>query len=195
MFDSDFERARRGEGAAIARLLLPYLPALNAFVRTRLSGRVAQRESVEDLVQSVCRDVLTDFPSVTAQDEAGFRSWLFAVVRNKLHKKESFHRAGVRDVGQEQALTLDTSLDEAALLEAYGSSVTPSHDVAAAEEIERIERAFDELPAHYRDALSHVAIAGLSYREAGLLLGKSEDSIRQTVHRARARLATLLDQA
>ena len=55
------------------------------------------------------------------------------------------------------------------------------------------EGAFDRLPQDYRDALLHVGIAGLSYAEAGQIMQRTADSIRKLVHRARARLATLLD--
>lgn len=186
-------RAKGGDGRAVEKLLLPHLPALNAFVRLRISDGVVRRESTADIVQSVCRDALGDLPSVRAIDEDGFRAWLFAVVHNKLRNKEDYHRAAKRDLQREQGALADASGNQAQLLGLYGRAVSPSQDAAASEEIARIERAFDQLPDAYRDVLLHVGIGGLSYGESSRLLGRSEDSVRQLVHRARARLATLLD--
>lgn len=192
-FSDLLKRAKGGDGGAVEKLLLPHLPALSAFVRLRISDGVVRRESTADIVQSVCRDALGDLPSVRANDEDGFRAWLFAVVHNKLRNKEDYHRAAKRDLQREQGSHFDAAGRDVQLLWAYGRAVSPSQDAAASEEVARIEAAFDRLPDSYRDVLLHVGIGGLSYRESSRLLGRSEDSVRQLVHRARARLATLLD--
>jgi len=192
-FQRTLERAQTGDGAAIDALLAPFLPAVNAFVRLKLNDRVARRESSGDLVQSICRDAIRGLGSVRAADEAGFRSWLFGVVNHKLHNKHAFHRAAKRDVTRDERGALDSPVAEEALLRTYAREATPSQDAATTEEIERIECAIDRLPEAYREVILHVGIAGLSYREAGRLLEKGEDSVRQLIHRARARLATLLD--
>jgi len=192
MFQDLMQRAKGGEASAIEELLLPFLPALNAFVRSRMSKGIMRRESSEDVVQSVCREVIGDLHSVRAEDQEGFRSWLFGVVHNKLRSKESFHRAAKRDVGNELRGTLGGADPEEVLL-AYGAAATPSQDAAAQEEIARIEAAFEHLSDDHSDVLRLVAIAGLTYSEAGRVLGRSEDAVRQLVHRARAKLATLLD--
>lgn len=196
--DRDFtERlaaARGGDRAALGELLTPHLPGLHAFVRARLGGALARRESATDVVQSMCGDVLRDLHAFRAQDETSFRAWLFRAVAHKLSHKREYHRAGKRDVGREEPAAFDTRVDEAALLRSYADAVTPLRLALAHEEVERFERAFDALPEPYRDVLAHVSLAGLSYKEAGELLGRSEDSVRQTLHRARARLATLLSR-
>ena len=193
MFDETLKLAKQGDDRAIERLLVPYLPALTAFVRLRLLPRVAKRESPADIVQSVCREVISDLSSIRAVDEEGFRSWLFSVTFNKVRNKHAFHHASKRNVVQDLSGSFDFGVGEEVLLSSYGRAVTPSQDAAASEEIARIEAAFALLPVDYRDVLLHVGIAGLSYAEAGRLLEKTENAIRQLVHRARARLATLLD--
>ena len=194
--ESDFSRrlaaARAGDREALGDLLAPHLPGLHAFVRARLRGALAKRESAADVVQSMCGDVLEDIASFRSDDERSFRSWLFRAVAHKLSHKRDFHYAARRDPAREEGRALDTRVDDAALARTYADVATPLHAALAREEVERFERAFDALPESYRDVLAHVSLAGLSYREAGELLGKSEDSVRQALHRARARLATLL---
>jgi len=193
MFEETLARAKKGNNQAIERLLVPYLPALTAFVRLRLNPRVAKHESPADVVQSVCREVISDLSKVRATDEGGFRAWLFSVTFNKVRKKHEFHHADKRNVRQDLSGSFDFGIGEEVLLSSYGRAATPSQDAAASEEIARIEAAFAQLPTDYSNVLLHVGIAGLSYAEAGRLLEKTEDSVRQLVHRARARLATLLD--
>lgn len=192
-FEDALERAKDGDDAAIERLLAPFFPALTAFIRLRLHPGVSRRESPSDLLQSVCREVLVDLPTLRARDEAGFRSWLFSVARNKVRNKHAHHHADKRNVGRDLQGSVDRVVEDQALLATYHQTVTPSQDVAAREEIERIEAAFRQLPDDYHEVLLHVGIAGLTYAEAGRQMGRSEDSVRQLVHRARARLATLLD--
>lgn len=191
-FAETLAQARGGDSDAFEELISPQLGPLTAYVRLRLNDQVARRESTADIVQSVCREVLLDLGTMRATTEAGFRAWLYGVVANKLADKHDFHRAARRDVGREISPGQRVPGD-VPLLEVYGRVATPSRDVAAQEELARIEAAFDELPEHYRDVLLMVSIAGLSYAETATATGRSEDSVRQVTHRARARLATLLD--
>ena len=57
-FRETVDAARSGDRAAFDTLFARNMGALRAFVRARVGGVVAQRESVDDLVQSVCREVL-----------------------------------------------------------------------------------------------------------------------------------------
>ena len=193
MFEELIEKAKQGRRDALEALLVPHLPSLSAFARLRLSGRLARRESAADIVQSVCGDVIAGIGGVRAKDEEGFRSWLFSILYTKLRNKERFHGAAKRDVGKELIGSLAEASRDESILDAYACTATPSRDVATAEAVARIEAAFQSLPEHYRDALLHVAIGGLSYADTARVLGRSEDSVRQLVFRARARLATLLD--
>jgi RNA polymerase sigma-70 factor (ECF subfamily) len=51
------------------------------------------------------------------------------------------------------------------------------------------------LPAHFRDALVAVDVAGLSYAEAGRLLDAPEATVASRLHRARAQVAARMDPA
>ena len=51
--------AAAGEPQALAALLERYLPMLHAYVRVRLGRALEPRESTADVVQSVCRQILS----------------------------------------------------------------------------------------------------------------------------------------
>lgn len=55
--------------------------------------------------------------------------------------------------------------------------------------------AIAQLPETFRDALVAVDVAGLSYREAGKMLGAREATITTRLHRARKQVAVLLGNA
>jgi RNA polymerase sigma-70 factor (ECF subfamily) len=67
----------------------------------------------------------------------------------------------------------------------------PEDAVAAAEVFAHIAA----LPENFRDALVAVDVAGLSYAEAGRLLGAPEATVASRLHRARAHVAARMDPA
>jgi RNA polymerase sigma-70 factor (ECF subfamily) len=189
-FDAILGRAREGEPAALDDLLARSLPALRAFVRLRTGEAVRAKESCSDLVQSVCVEALRELPACRAGDESQFRGWLCTVALHKILDKRKFWEAARRDAGREAQPGAASS--DGDLLAAYATFCTPSQDLAAQEEVARIERAFDALPEDYREVIALSRLAGLSHRDIAERLGSSEAAVRQLLHRARARLARLL---
>ena len=104
------------------------------------------------------------------------RPLLFTVLRNLV--KNQGRRA--REAGGEAA-------------EVAAATTADAGELAARREDRSIlESALAELEPSWRAALYLRDGLGLSYREIGEALGKSEDTIRTTLHRARLRLAERL---
>lgn len=61
--------------------------------------------------------------------------------------------------------------------------------------LSRLRAAFGELPDNQREALALIAVEGLSYAEAGQLLGVPPGTVMSRVSRARARLRAFEDGA
>ena len=51
-----------------------------------------------------------------------------------------------------------------------------------------------KIKTEYREALYLVSLEGMSYREAGKILGKSEQQITNLVHRGKKSLKIILEQ-
>ena len=66
---------------------------------------------------------------------------------------------------------------------------SPRPEPEAAFEQRELLATIAALPPDFRDALVAVDLIGLSYREAGLLLGVPEATITTRLHRARRRVA------
>lgn len=186
------EGARRGEATSIDALLEENIPALRAYVRLRMGGTLRAKETSADLVQSVCREVLVDLGRFHVRDEASFRHWLFETAYRKILDRQRRWGAMKRDASREVGWPQSDTHADGKLLECYSSISTPSHQAEVREEIERLERAFERLPEHYRQVITLARIVGLSQAQIAEQMGRTEDSVRNLLARALARLSSLL---
>ncbi len=181
-------RASAGEREAKERLLLHNLAGLRGFVRLRLGAGLRAREDSEDLVQSVCREVLEDLTAVRVDSAAEFRHWLFRAVEHKLIDRARFwgqaKRAGTPP---------GSEVDAREIVDGYSVICSPSRNLEAKEQIASIERAFDRLPKSYQEVIVLARVEGLSGGEIAHHLGHSEAYARTLLARALARMSTLLE--
>jgi len=180
--------AQQQDRGAIEQLLVRQLPGLEAFVRLRMGAALRQLATPPDLVQSVCREVLEDLSDFEYRGEAPFRHWLYTRAENKLKEKHRFHNREKRSSARE------ISIGEAStVLSAYRSLCTPSRDLEVKEQLAAVERAFDDLPEDYREAITLHKLCGLSHAEIAERMGRSEGAVRNLVYRGISRLALRLD--
>jgi RNA polymerase sigma-70 factor (ECF subfamily) len=137
-----------------------------------LCGR---REDAEDLVQDTCARVLARPRLLRRDDDLGY---LLQVLRNthvsrlRAASRRPVSMAWPEDVepaDERTAWRPEAALDAGALFAAIAA-----------------------LPEDFRDALVAVDVAGLSYREAGKVLGVPEATVTTRLHRARKRVAAVL---
>lgn len=191
------QHASRGDRVAVDVLLERHLPALQTYVRLHTRDVVHQRESCEDLCQSVCREVLEHLDGFEYRGEAEFRHWLFTTVRSKLIDRLRYWRAGRRDYAREQPVAprQDRSeADQSRFDDLRARLPTPSQHAIAREDIARFEAAFVQLPQEQQEVLTLNRLMGFSHRQIAARLGISEAASRQLLHRTLVRLATLLEQ-
>jgi RNA polymerase sigma-70 factor (ECF subfamily) len=190
------DRASRGDAAAVDVLLMRNLAGLEAYVRLRAGRMIRSRESASDLVQSVCREVLQHVDRYQYRGEAQFRQWLYTTAMRKIANRVDYYQAEKRDVRKETPIAPDTSSrtsPDPALLAAYRNVASPSRQVAAREELERLESAFAELPEEKREVILLAKIVGLSRDQIAEQMGRTEPAIRSLLSRALAELAERLD--
>lgn len=177
-----YHRARGGDAAALERLLEHYLPHLHAFVRLRLDAVVRARESSMDVVQSVCRELLSSRSRFEFRGEDRFRAWLFTAALNKVLEKQRFHRLQKRSPEREEPIGLgDDDVAAASLL-------TPSLGAIGNETAQALESALDALSPEHREVITLARIVELPHRVIAEVMGKSEPAVRQLLARAMVRL-------
>jgi RNA polymerase sigma-70 factor (ECF subfamily) len=134
------------------------------------------REEAEDLVQETFARVLRKPRILRSEDDVGY---LLRVLRNTYFSQR--RTAGRRP--QTTALPDDLDLIE------DPSAVRPEAKVEAAE----LYAAISQLPDDFRDALVAIDVVGLSYRQASRALRVREATITTRLHRARQRVARILE--
>jgi RNA polymerase sigma-70 factor (subfamily 1) len=185
------QAAARGDSDAVEKLLQIHLPALNAFVRLRAGEMLRAHESSSDLVQSVCREVLANIEHFKHPGEGAFKGWLYTTALRKICNRVEYYRAEKRDPRREVDAE---ALDPAHLLATYRSFSSPSHRASVKEEVARIENAFAQMPDEYREVITLAHVAGLSRGEIAVQMQRSEEAVRQLLHRALVRTAELLEE-
>ena len=164
------EQAARGESSAIESLLLRHLPGLRAFIRLRSGKEIRDQESCSDLTQSVCREVFANMDKFEYRGEAAFRAWLYGKALRKVQDRGRYYKAQKRDVRREvraRDAADDEPFGEDHYSVYYADLVSPSRMAIGREELEQVERAFQELPEEYREVVTLFRVAGLSHSEVG----------------------------
>ena len=179
-------RLADGDRSALERLLEHYLPTLHAYVRGRLGGALEPRESSMDVVQSVCRQILSAEGRFRFGDEDHFRAWLFTSAVNKLREKFRLHRSARRAAARERG-PVDADV-AAAFVE------TPSQVAVGAEAAAAIHAALAELRDDHREVVMLARLVKLPHRVIAEVLGRSEGAVRQLLGRAMIELGEALQR-
>jgi RNA polymerase sigma factor (sigma-70 family) len=187
------ERASRGDPTAVEELLQEHLPRLQAFVRLRMGAMLRSREESGDLVQSVCRVILTRQGEFRDGGDEAFRRWLFATAQRVVADKVKYWRRDRRDAGREENPRLDES-EVASMSAVFGTLLTPSRIASARERLVRFERAFESLSDDHREVISLARVLDLPHHDVAQRLGRSEVATRALLHRALAALAGKLGE-
>lgn len=181
-------RASRGDAASIEQLLVRYLPRLRAFLRANIDAEQRLQESVSDLVQSTCRELLEAGPDFEWQGEARFRSWLFTAAANKV-------RMRLRALGtQKRRHRRETESDLGAIADGRAPLHSPSGEAIGQETRELMLQALDRLGEPQREVIALARLAGLPIDEVARVMDRSENAVRTLLSRALVALAAELDR-
>ncbi|MFM1871844.1 MAG: hypothetical protein RL398_1266 [Planctomycetota bacterium] len=178
------ERASAGDAVAVESLLTEHLPALRAFLRLKAGPGILAKESMSDLAQSVCRDILENAERFRFGGEPEFRKWLFATAMRKIADRHEHWQT------QKRRSTKEIQVEEQDALSGMASIYTPSHQAMAREELARVEAAFARLSPDKQEVILMARLMGMPHAQIAQELGKSEVAVRAMLSRALADLAT-----
>jgi len=192
--DTVIARAAAGDRKALGELLVRNMPQLEAYLRLQAGAAIRGKESLSDLVQSVCVEALADLSGFEFRGEPQFRHWLCKHALHKVVNKHEYYKAQKRDIAREvhHAPAADSGAVADPLLQCYATMCTPSRLASGREQLRAFEAAFDELPDDYREAITLQRIVGLDYPEIAASMQRSEGAVRNLVYRGLARLSAQL---
>lgn len=151
--------------------LVDMVPALRAFARTFYS----QKEDVDDLVQETLVKALANREKYLPYSP--LKSWLFTIMRNTFCTRIRVQKREAPGATECVSPLVSVRASQELTLEA--------HDVRTAMGI---------LPDKYRRVLALVALEGKSYERTAELCDCSIGTVKSRLHRARHKLADLVDR-
>jgi RNA polymerase sigma-70 factor (ECF subfamily) len=165
----EVEAAAAGDEDAFAVLYRRYLAPLYRY----LAARAASPEEAADLVQAVYLKAYQGLPRYR-EGEAGFAPWLFRIARNT-----------ATDASRRRRPPGSPWFAEAASLAAVQS---PEHEALLRERNATLHAAIAALTRDQQELLALRYAAGLSSREIGVVVGKSEAAAKKQLSRTLIRL-------
>jgi len=170
------EAARSGDRDAFAALYRARFAPIMRYVR----GLLRSGDPVEDAVADTFVEAWRDLPKL--RKPAAFDGWLYRIA----------HRRALA-VASKRSATVD--LEAVAEVADDDQHVAPEAMAEQSEERERIRVALLRLPDEQREVLVLRHFQGLSHREIGAALGKSEQAVRAQHYRAARELRGHLAEA
>jgi len=177
-FEELLGATRNGDEAAAQRVFEQFQPALLRFLRG------VEPRAADDLAGEVWVAVATGLGTFEG-NEAGFRSWVFTIARNRLadHRRRGARRQTAPTDADEMERAVDLDRTSADPLDTLIERLTA-------------QEAVDELVRHLTAEQSEVillrVLAGLDVTAVADIMGRSENWVRVTQHRALRRLSRRL---
>jgi RNA polymerase sigma factor (sigma-70 family) len=165
--------------AGFEELAMPLFDSLYNFARW-LSHNSSD---AEDLVQETYLKALRGFRSFQAG--TNFRAWIFQILRNTFlsscSKLDRRMTVALDSEGDEQELAVDTKTPETILMNRSNSQL--------------VQRAIDDLPVHYREALLLCEVEEMSYQKIAEILSVPIGTVMSRLARARKAVrATIMSE-
>jgi RNA polymerase sigma-70 factor (ECF subfamily) len=182
--------AQEGDQSALDHLYRVYAERVRWIVRFRMSKELRSKLESMDIVQDTLIQALRGLDGFTYKNEGDFVRWLSKIAENELRGSLRKLHADKRDIRKDVRLDYDrsTTADRYAGMPIPVDATTPSVIFSKRDELARLEKAIDELKPEYREVIVLTKIDGLSYKEMGQRLGKSDEAVRKLVSRAMAEL-------
>lgn len=195
--DKLLERACRGDGSAMERLLAHNRDRLRRMVAVRMDPQINSRVDPSDIVQEALMVAADRFSEYARARPLPFFPWLRQIAWERLVAMHRRHVAArKRSVLQEEspvmALPDESVMQLADRLASGGTS--PSGKLMREEMRHRVREALDELPVPDREVLVMRHLEQLRIDEMAAVLGIDEAAVKMRCFRAAKRLRQLLGE-
>ncbi len=185
--------AKDGDKSALNQLYTVYAERVRRILRLRMGKELRPKLDSMDLVQDALLSALGGIGDFTYKNEGDFLRWLSRIAQNALRDNLDKLHAAKRDIRKEvRRVDFNPTTGGGFVAAAVPiEAMTPSMIMSKKEDLDKLEKAIDELKPEYREVIVLTKIEELSYREIGIRLGKSPDAVRMMMPSAMAELTTV----
>jgi len=178
--------AKDGDNSALGQLCNVYGERVRRIVRLRMGKELRPKLDSMDLVQDALVSALEGIEGFTYSNEGDFLRWLSKIAENTLRDNLDKLYTDKRDIRKEVQPDSFRRTTGTGFFGTAGpiDAITPSVIMSKKEDLDKLEKAIDELKPEYRQVVLLTKIEGLSYKEIGQKLGKSVDAVGMLLSRA-----------
>ena len=188
-------QAQEGDTSALDQLCGVYTERVRRMVRFRMGPELRSHLESMDLVQEALVEAVLDLDQFRYSNEGDFLRWLSRIVENTIRDQMEKAHAAKRDIRRQVpldhvAVRSDRPAHEADMPLAM---TTPSVVLSLREDLDRLEKAMDQLKPEYREVIVLAKIEGLSCKEIAEKLNKSPAAVAMLLSRAIVAVTNLLE--
>ena len=178
--------AKGGDEPALGQLCSVYGERVRRIIRLRMGNDIRPRLDSMDLVQDALISALNGLKDFTYKNEGDFLRWLARITQNQLRDNLDKIYTDKRDIRKEIRLEKYGQTTGSGFVGNPGPihATTPSVIMSKKEDLDKLEKAIDQLKPDYREVIVLAKIDGLSYKEIADKLGKTIDSVAHLLSRA-----------
>ena len=187
--------AREGDVSALNQLCKVYSPRVLWMIRLRMGKELRSKLESMDLAQETLINALNGLGDFTYKSEGDFVRWLSKICENELRRNLKRLHADKRDIRKEVRLDNFEPKSGSGFVSVHKpiDPTTPSMILSKKEDLDKLEKAIDQLKPEYKEAIILTKIEGLSCKEISERLGKSNAAVRKLVSRAILALAMVFE--
>jgi RNA polymerase sigma-70 factor (ECF subfamily) len=178
--------AKGGDGSALEQLCRVYGERVRRIIRLRMGSEIRPRLDSMDLVQDALVSAMGGLKDFTYKNEGDFLRWLARITQNQLRDNLDKIYTNKRDIRKEVRLEDYGPTTDGSFVGNLGpiAATTPSVIMSKKEDLDKLEKAIDQLKPDYKEVIVLAKIEGLSYKEIADKLGKTIDSVAHLLSRA-----------
>ena len=189
--------AKEGDKLAIERLCRIYGERVRRIIRLRIDRKLRSKIDSVDVVQDALILAMGGLKDFTYKNEGDFLRWLSKIAENKLHDILDKFYTEKRDIRREIPFKkVENNTEEGSFIAAEPlETTTPSVLLFRKEQLDRLERAIDDLKPDYREVIYLSRIERLSNAEIAERLGKSKGAVAMLLSRALVALTAAYERS
>jgi RNA polymerase sigma-70 factor (ECF subfamily) len=189
--------AKEGDKLAIEQLCRIYGERVRRIIRLRIDRKLRSKIDSVDVVQDALILAMGGLKDFTYKNEGDFLRWLSKIAENKLHDILDKFYTEKRDIRREISFKkIENNTEEDSFIAAEPlETTTPSVLLFKKEQLDKLERAIDDLKPDYREVIYLSRIERLSTTEIAEKLGKSKGAVAMLLSRALVALTAAYEKS